>query len=262
MTETRGPEDMPSDWRIGSFSHEQGLATLRRDGEADVHFGIEVWDIGDWRPSRKEAALVGASSPVLPRAGEPVRVRWKRSVRGLVVPALVQPVGRVSSTEKAFTLAAWLKRAQRHGLLGAARSKDVLRALSALDEHRAEEWSDGEPHAASEYAFLLLDLATAGETDPAWASGVTRIYADDHRWDRERARRTLAAVLGVAPGPEPANASESLPEYAARCSAEAEHAGLALRWHEIALEGDAHVLVAMEPASFESLVASGHLLRD
>jgi hypothetical protein len=109
MSETRLPEQMPTGWLIKSFAHEKGFGTLVHGSGEEAIFSIDVWDLGSWKPPRKEAAMTGTASPLLPREGEAVRVRWKRSSRGNNVPALVQPMGRVSSARKEYKLSAWLK---------------------------------------------------------------------------------------------------------------------------------------------------------
>jgi hypothetical protein len=136
--------------------------------------------------------------------------------------------------------------------------------LAKLDKERAEDWRDGEPRDASDYAALLKDIANLHEIDPAWVSAhADWIYSDDHRWNRERARRTLPAMVGLESAPEPADSgNESLSNYAARCNARAEDLGSELRLHEIAIDGEARVLVAATPAAFASLVKGGFLAVD
>lgn len=67
-------------------------------------------------------------------------------------------------------------------------------------------------------------------------------------------------MLGLESVPEPADGGdESLSEYAAKRNAEAARSGSALRLHEVALDADAHVLVAMTPTEFASLTEGGYL---
>lgn len=238
MSETRLPEQMPNDWRIKSFAHEKGFGSLVHGSGEEVIFNIDAWDLGSWKPSRKEAAMTGPASPLLPREGEPVQVRWKRSISGKNVPALVQPTARSSAVRKEYKLNAWLKGIQRIGKFADLTSAALLKALAKLDEDRAEELRDGEPRDASDYAFLLMDIANIHEIDPEWvATHAGWVYSDDHRWDRDRARQTLPGMLGLGSVPEPADSGdESLSEYAAKCNAEAERSGSDLRLHEVALD--------------------------
>ncbi len=255
---------MPTAWRVKEFTHEKGFGVLVHDSGEEVTFGIETWDLGSWKPSRKDAALAGPASPVLPRAGEPVQVRWKRSRTGATIPALVQPTGRTSADRTQYKLGAWLKGIQRTGRFGGLTAAALLRALAKLDEDRAEEWKDGEPREASDFAFLLMDIANLHEVDQRWVDEHAGwVYADDHRWDRERARRTIPAMLALGAAPDPVEGGdESLTGYVARCNAEAERSGGELRLHEVALEGDAHVFVALPPSAFASLVKDGYLAVD
>lgn len=85
---------MPTEWKVSSFAHEKGFGTLVHESGEEVIFNIDVWDLGDSRPSAQQATSIRPGSPALPRAGEPVSVRWKRSRSGKNVPALVQPTGR------------------------------------------------------------------------------------------------------------------------------------------------------------------------
>lgn len=261
MSETRLPEQMPTEWKIKTFAHEKGFGTLVNGSGDEVIFNIDVWDLGSWKPSRKEAAMTGPASPLLPRAGEAVQVRWKRSISGKNVPALVQPAGRVSSARKEYKINAWLKGIQRTGRFADLTSTALLKALAKLDEDRAEELRDGEARDASDFSFLLMDIANLHEVDPQWVSTHAGwIYSDDHRWDRDRARKTLPAMIGLKSVPEPADGGdESLSEYAAKCNAEAERSGSDLRLHEVALDGDADVFVAMTPTAFAALVKDGYL---
>ena len=261
MSETRLPEQMPTEWKIKVFAHEKGFGTLVHGSGEEVIFNIDVWDLGSWKPSRKEAAITGPASPALPREGEPVQVRWKRSISGKNVPALVQPTGRKSSARKEYKLNAWLKGIQRAGRFTELTSSALLEALAKVDEDRAEEWRDGEPRDAGDFAFLLMDIASLHDVDPEWAATHAGwVYSDDHRWDRDRALETFPAMLGLESVAAPADAGDqSLSDYAAKCNAEAERSGSDLRLHEAALDGDAHVLVAMAPAVFAALVKDGYL---
>jgi hypothetical protein len=264
MSETRLPEQMPTEWEVKAFAHEKGFGTLVHGSGEEVIFNIDAWDLGTWKPSRTEAATRGGGSALLPREGEPVQVRWKRSKSGKNVPALVQPTGRVSSVHKEYRLNAWLKGIQRAGRFAGLSSAVLLEALAKLDEDCAEDWRDGQPRNASDFVFLLMDIANLHAVQPEWvATHAGWIYSDDHRWDRERARKTLPAMLGLASIPEPADGGdESLSDYAAKCNVEAERSGAEVRLHEVALEGDAHVFVAMPPAAFASLVEGGYLAVD
>lgn len=255
---------MPTAWRVKEFAHEKGFGVLVHESGEEVTFGIETWDLGSWKPSRKDAAALGSASPALPTEGEPVQVRWRRSRTGATIPALVQPTGRVSAERTQYKLGAWLKGIQRAGGFAGLTAAALLRALAKLDEDRAEEWRDGEPREASDFAFLLMDIASLRQIEQGWvAEHAGWIYADDHRWDRERARATLPAMLALDAAPEPvAGGDESLSDYAARCNAEAERSGRELRLHEVALDGDAHVFVALPPAAFASLVKDGYLAVD
>ena len=262
MSETRSPEQMPTEWKIKTFAHEKGFGTLVHGSGEEVIFNIDVWHLGSWKPSRKDAARTGPASPALPREGEPVQVRWKRStISGKNVPALVQPTGRVSSPRKTFELDAWLKGMQGVGKFAGLTSAALLEALAKLDEDRADELRDGERRDASDFAFLLMDIANLHEIDPEWVTAhASWIYSDDHRWDRDRAQKTLPAQLGLESFPEPEDhGDQSLSEYAAQCNAAAAKSGRDLRLHEIALDGDAHVFVAMTQTEFTLLVGDGYL---
>lgn len=262
MSEDLAPEQMPTEWKVGTFSREKGFGKLVHESGEEVIFNIDVWHLGGWQPSRKEVATKGREALGLPVPGERVRVRWKPSITsGQNVPALVQPIGRVS--RKTYRLGAWMKGIQKHsGNLVGLTPAALLKALAKLDEDRAEEWRGGEPHEAEDFAFLLMDLGNVAAVDPAWAaSHAGWIYTDDHRWDRERARRTLTSMLGVgSEAPKPlSGGDESLTEYVARCNAEASHLGNDVLLHEIALDADAHVFVAMKRSSFETLVKGGYV---
>ncbi len=262
MSEARLPEQMPTHWRIKSFAHEKGFGTLVHESGEEVLFNIDAWNLGSWKPSRNDWATTGSESPLLPREGEPVQVSWKRSFSGKTVPALVQPTGRVSENRKAYTLAAWLKGFQKTGRFAGLKATALRKALAKLDEDLSEEWSDGEPREAGDFAFLLMAIANLRDVDPEWvATHAGWLYSDDHRWDRDEARQRLPGMLGLASAPEPDadDSNESLPEYAAKCNAEAARSRSALRLHEVALDGDAHVLVAMTPAEFASLLEGGYL---
>jgi hypothetical protein len=266
MSEARLPEQMPTHWWIKSFAYEKGFGTLVHESGEEALFNIDVWDLGSWKPSRRDAVTTGPTSPLLPKEGEPVQVRWKRSsISGKTVPALVQPSGRVSANRKEYKLASWLKGLQRTGRFAGLTAATLRKAMAKLDEDRAEEWRAGEPREAGDFAFLLMDLANLHDVAPEWvATHASWLYSDDHRWDRTRARKTLPGMLGLKSVPEPADGGdESLSEYAAKCNAEAERSGSALRLHEVvALDGDAHVLVAMTPTEFTSLVEGGDLAVD
>lgn len=264
MSETRTPEQMPTEgWRIKSFAHEKGFGALLHESGDEVTFNFDVWNLGTWKPSHKEAAITGPASPLLPREGEPVRVRWKLSLTGRIVPALVEPTGRVSSKRKEYKLNAWLKGMQRAGVLGGLTASELLKALAKLDEGRAEEWRDGEPREAGDYAFLLMDLGNLHEVDPKWAAEhVAWIYADDHRWDGDRAVATLPSLLGLGAAPAPEDSdNQSLSEYVRACNAAAEREGAPMRLHEVAIEADAHVFVRMPAEAFSALVKDGYLDR-
>ena len=51
---------------------------------------------------------------------------------------------------------------------------------------------------------------------------------------------------------------ESLSDYVGRCNLEAEAAGGDLRLHEVSVDADAHVFVAMTNAAFAALVENGY----
>jgi hypothetical protein len=262
MSETRPPEAMPIDWTVASFAHEKGFGALVHPSGEQVIFNIDVWNLGSWKPSRKDAGATGPDSPLLPKQGEVVRVRWKRSVSGKNVPCLVEPAGRLSADRNEYKLSAWLKGVQKHaGKFAGLTPKDLLKALSRLDEDRAEEWKDGEPREASDFAFLLMDFGNLADVDPQWASTHAEwIYSDDHRWDRERAQRTLPAMIGLPPNSvQAASDDESVAEYVAKCNAAAQREGKDLRLHDVALDGDAFVFVAMTPQAFVALAKDGYL---
>jgi len=261
--ETRSPGEMPTAWRVKSFAHERGFGVLVHESGEEATFGIDVWDLGSWTPPRKDAALLGAASPVLPREGEPVVVRWKASRRGGNVPALVQPTGRSSEKPRQFKLDDWLRGIHRAGEFRGLTASGLLKALEELEGEPPDEWSGDELHDASDFAHLLMSVAAIRDVDPEWAAAHAGwIYSDDHRWDRERARATVPAMLGLGSAPEPAGPGESLGDYAARCNAEADRSGGERRLHTVALDGDAWVFVALPPAVFASLVADGYLAAD
>jgi hypothetical protein len=169
----------------------------------------------------------------------------------------------LASARKEFKLGAWLKGIQKDtGRFAGLTAKEVVKAIGKLDEDRASEWSDGEPREASDFAFLLMDLANVAEVDAAWAATHAGwIYTDDHRWDRSRAQSTRPAMLGLAPTSVAAEAKDDapLPLYVARCNAAADAQGGDLRLHELDLEGDAHVFVALTPEAFGALTKAGYL---
>jgi len=279
MTDPRPPEEMPSDWHVKTFTREQGFGTVARDGNEPVVFSIDVWDLGSWKPPKKAIYFaVDGAAPVelspdqilMPQPGEPVRVQWKRSRVGHSVPALVQPTGRVSYDRKEYTLRAWISGIQKHaGRFAGVTVNELLRVIGALDADLADEWRDGESRDGSDYVTLLMSLAEAAEHDPAWGASHARwLYTDDHRWDRVRAQRTLGPVLGLREPCAPlgdgyaTGTLESLPDYVARCNAAAEREGLALRWRELALDGDAHVLVSLDDAAYNALIRAGYVVVD
>ena len=262
MSETRSPDAMPTEWRIREFAHERGFGVLCHASGEEAIFNIDAWDLGQWKPSRKDVATSGPGSPLLPQPGESVRVQWKRSASGRNVPKVVQPTGRAPSTRKEFTLAQWIKGVQERSqkLVGVTASA-LLKVLAGLDEDRAQEWRDGEPRDAQEFAFLLMDLGHLVQTNPAWSrTHAGWIYTDDHRWDRRRAGEHVPAILGLRSPPEPvSDGDESLSEYVARCNTAAASEGTDLRLEELTLDGDAHVFVAMTRPAFAALVAGGYL---
>ena len=268
MAETRAPEAMPADWTVVTFAYDKGFGTLRHASGEEVTFDYGAWNLGDWKPSRKDPDT-GASSPLLPQPGEPVRVEWRRSATGKNVPRLVQPTGRVSVARKEYKLSAWLKAFQRHGRFAGLTAATLLKALARLDEDLAEEWKDGEPREASDFAYLLMHVAQLAASDPEWgAAHANWIYSDDHRWDRERASMRLPPMLGLpaasvatAGDGYTAGAEESLADYVRACNARAEAAGLELRLHEVDLDGDELVFVCLPPAAFDSLVKDGYVDR-
>ena len=266
MSESRLPEAMPADWRVVTFAHEKGFGTLRHGTGEEVHFDYSAWNLGDWKPARKDQDT-GPSSPLLPQPGEPVRVEWKRSATGKNVPRLVQPTGRLSIPRLEHKLSAWVKALQKHGRFTGLTAASLLKALARLDRDLAEEWKDGTPREAPDFAFLLLSIAHLASEDSVWgASHADWLYSDDHRWDRERASLHLPVMLGL-PGKSVASAgdgrttgaTESLPDYVRSCNRHAEAAGLELRLYEVDLEGDAHVFVCLWPAAFEALVVGGYV---
>ncbi len=267
MSDAHTPEDMPTDgWKVKSFSHEKGLGALLHESTAEeVMFQVDAWNVGDWQPPRKEAALIGAASPILPREGEAVRVTWRRSVLGKIVPRVVEPTGRESTVKKEYKLAAWLKGIQRHaGKLAGLTAGKVVGALRKLDEDNADQWTDGEARDATDYHFLLMDLGNVRDVDEPWArTHCAWIYTDDHRWDRDRARETVCTVLGLVAGEVlPAGDDESLPQYVARCNAAARSKGAKEFLYEVALDGDAHVFIAVTPAAIRVLQEGGYVESD
>jgi hypothetical protein len=276
MSETRPPEAMPTEWRIASFSSEQGFGTLIHESDEQVIFNIDAWDLGDWKPPRNEVyfAIDGSRSvatqpgnALLPTVGERVRVRWKRSRTGKNVPALVQPMERVSVEVKAYKLGAWLKGIQSHaGCLLGLTSRKLVAALATLDNDVAEGWREGEAHEGSDFVFLLKDLAAVVEVDLSQAKHFGWIYSDDHRWDRERAQRTVATMLGLRePIPTAGDGyttgtDESLPDYVTRCNAIADEQGCTVRLRELNLEGDAHVFIAVTDEAFDALTKGGYVI--
>ena len=106
-----------------------------------------------------------------------------------------------------------------------------------------------------------MDLANLHEVDAEWAATHAGwVYSDAHRWDRDRALKTFPAMLGLKSVPATAGGGdEQLSEYVANCNVEAERSGSDLRLHAVALDGDAHLLVAMTHAAFAALVKEGYL---
>lgn len=268
MAADRPPESMPTDWTIASFSHEKGFGTLRHAAGDEAPFSVEAWTLGQWKPTRQEAQKTGPDSPLYPRPGEPVRVTWRRTAAGKTVPRVVEPTGRVSVPMERHRLRGWLDAIRELGgrftkLTEAA----LLAVLAEIDEDLAEEWGDGEPREASDYAYLLMHLAHHADRDEGFrAAHAGWIYADDHRWDRNGAQQRLPILLGLPPGSVPAagdgitsGQDESLPEYAERCNTAA--AGGPERLHEVNLDGDEHVLVCLTREAFDALVSGGYLAR-
>jgi len=268
MSETRLPEEMPSNWTVASFNYQQGFGTLRRENGEEFDFDIGSWHLGGWKPSRRDEQITGSTSPLLPQVGESVRVEWKRSVTGKTVPRVVQPTERISTARREVKLAAWLKAIQKHTNHFAQLNPNTLvRALAQLDEDLAEEWSDGEPREPADYAYLLMYVAQLADENPDWgATHATWVYSDDHRWDRERACSRLPAMLGLAPRSVAtagdgysSGTDESLSDYARACNQCASAASLNVRLHELEFEGDQHVFVCLPPAAFVKLVKGGYL---
>jgi hypothetical protein len=268
MAADRPPESMPTDWTIASFSHERGFGTLRHAAGDEVPFSVEAWTLGDWKPTRQEAQMTGPDSPLYPRPGEPVRVTWRRTAAGKTVPRAVEPTGRVSVPTQRYTLRAWLDAVRGHGeRFTDLTEAGLLAVLAEIDEDLAEEWGDGEPREASDYAYLLMHLAHHADQDQAFRGAHAGwIYADDHRWDRNGAQQRLPTLLGLPPGSVPtagdgitSGQDESLGEYAEKCNTAA--ASRALLLHEVDLDGDELVFVCMTREAFDALVTGGYLAR-
>jgi hypothetical protein len=252
---------MPTDWQIRSFSYEKGFGTLSHASGDEVLFNIDVWNLGSWKPSRKEARSDGPGSALLPRVGEPVAVTWKRSINGKTVPSSVQPTSRVS-IGKEHGLAAWLKAIQRHtGHFRDLKPASLLKVLAKVDEDLPDAWGDGEPRAGAEYGSLLQSIALLREHAPGWfAEHASWVYEDDWRWNREQAVAVLPAMLGLSSAPAVASESESLDEYAARCNVQAEMEGRALRLCNVETDSDFYVLLALEPGAFAALIKDEFLV--
>lgn len=263
-TMTNSPDEMPTEWQVRDFSHERGLGTLVHPPTGtEIPFAIDAWTVGDWEPPAKEAAVMGAKSPYMPQAGEPVRVEWKRSATGKTVPRSIQPTGRVAAPPPVVhSLAEWLAAVQTYaGKLLRVTSAGLLEALGNVDGDAMDHFGDGEARDASEYGWLLFYLGGVHEVDPAWAEqNASWIFVDDHRWDRRRASREICAALGLAPSAVAPNGdSESLAEYVARCNARArEHASREI-FHAVPVDGDAFVFVLMTEEGFSALVANGFI---
>lgn len=268
MADERRLEDMPGDWSVRSFAAEKGFGTLVHASGEEVVFQIEAWNLGGWEPPKREAAVLGAASPLLPKEGEPVRVTWRRSATGKNVPSLVQPTARVSVKRKEYTLKAWLKGVQKHtGRFTGVTAAEILRVLAKIDEGLVEHWTDGS-YDASEFAYLLMYLGHLRE-DPAWAGAhTTWIYCDDHRWDRKGAGRALPAMIGLPPDSVATagdgittGRDESLSEYVQKVNTVAASQGKVMLLHEVDLDGDERVFVCLKQDAFEALVAGGYVGR-
>jgi hypothetical protein len=259
MSEARAPEEMPTDWQVKSFAHEQGFGTLSHALGEEAVFNIDAWNLGSWKPSRREA-LSQRQAALLPRVGEPVRVTWKRSLSGKTVPAQVQPTGRVS-IGKEYKLSAWLKAVQRHtGHFAAIKPASLLEALAELDPDLADEWRDSEPRSAIDFAMLLMSIGQLREVAPDWfAEHAAWVYTDDWRWDRERGMATLPQMLGISATPALASESEALEEYAQRCNAQAATEGRELRLYSVDTDSDQYVVLALQPEAFAALVKDEYL---
>ena len=241
MPETRPPDAMPTEWTVVIFARDKGFGTLRHASGEEVVFDFGSWDLGDWKPPP------GASA--LPQPGEPVRVEWRQSASGKNVPRIVRPIGRVSAPR--HTLSAWLSAVKEHtGHFSSLTPARLIEALARLDEDLAEDWGDGAPRHADDFGWLLMSIAHLAIADD-W------IYADDHRWDRERARARFHAMLGLPPNSVATGTDEeSISEYAKACNAAA---ASKLRLHEIALDGDEHVFVCLPTSAFEALETGGYV---
>lgn len=254
------PEQLSEEWRVKSFAPVQGFGTLVHASGEETLFSIDVWNTGSWKPTRKELAVFGDQSPLLPREGEPVHVIWKRSPSGKTVPAQVQPTGRTSNV-KEFTLTAWLEAIRRcTGKFARVTPAQLIEVLSKIDEDLAESWRDGELRSAEDFGALLVNIAELRDYAPEWAAEhATWIYQDDWRWDRERAQKTLPAMLGIQSNPAPGENTESLGEYAQRCNQQAAAEGRTLRLCDVDTAGDFCVLLALRPDDFAALVEGEYL---
>jgi hypothetical protein len=70
----------------------------------------------------------------------------------------------------------------------------------------------------------------------------------------------LTATLGVSPvDVQPAGDEESVSEYVARCNARAVARGAQEIFHEVAIDADAHVFIAVTPEAMRALVEGGYV---
>jgi len=263
MSESRPPEEMPTEWTVASFSHEQGFGTLAHASGEQVQFGIEAWQLG-FEPTEKEKYMSGPGSPLLPHVGEPVTVEWKQSRLGKNVPKLVQPTGRARAVRKTHTLGDWMKAMRQHAhLFAGVTPAALLKVMAAVDEDAAEEWRGGDAREATEFTFLLRLLSSA---DDDWTSLHTSwLYVEDHRWDRDRTARSFHAMLNLPRGTVPpagdgrmTGTDESLADYAGRCNAAAETQGRAVRLCDLTVDDDG-IFVALTPTAFAALTEGEYL---
>jgi len=235
---TRAPDHMPTDWKIARF--DLGLATgyLKRDGEDEVSFDISAWSLPEeYLPRGDEASLK------YPQAKEPVRVTWRTSRLGKVVPAVVEPVGR-DSLRARHTFQEWLKAVQeRAGILKGLLFDDIVEALAEQDEDFADLWDPDEAYDAAQYTDLLYALGTV-EDQEFQEQLATWLYVDDHRWDRDLAKSRLPKMVGLSEAVDPNGDAESFTQYLRRVDDRAKAASTTRRLFDLAHESDYVVAIA------------------
>jgi hypothetical protein len=164
---------MQSEWRIASFSAEQGFGRVRSDDTGEeARFDVEVWWPGDPEVCRAMQDSEQRRHLLLPRVGEAVDVEWTISRRGDRVPGAVRRLEPVVEVAVRLTFRAWFARlAAQVPALGRwtdARWQDfdVMDLSEAID---SDESHPPEAHMAV-LATVRESIADAPAGELAWLS--------------------------------------------------------------------------------------------